>query len=147
MHPKAEQELLSAYSFKTLWATAVAFKKTKRAEQIFQSLKMIQNNFDHYSNIHHFIANTFRNDYGLTLALRLTNGHTMLPRDIIPWNLLHIGKNTSVYPNSTDEFNTEYTILFDNWQRGKIRKEYIVVKDTDFHLMNKDIYAELIKHG
>lgn len=146
MHPKAEQELLSAYSFKTLWATAVAFKKTKRAEQIFQSLKMIQENFDHYSNIHHFIANTFRNDYGLTLALRLANGHTIPPTDIIPWNLLHIGKNTSVYPNTTDEFNTEYTILFDNWQRGKIRKEYIIIKDTDFHLMNKDIYVELINH-
>jgi len=147
MHPKVSQEVLSAYSFKTLWATAVAFKKTHRTKQIFESLEMVQKNFAHYSNLHHFISNVFRNDYALTLALRLVNGHTSSPRDIIPWNLLHMGKNTSVYANSDEEFNTEFTVLFDNWQRGKIRKEYITIKDTDFHVMNKDIFVELIKHG
>jgi hypothetical protein len=147
MYPKAPQEVLSGYSFNTLWATAIVFKKTQRVKQIFESLEMVQKNFAHYSNIHHFIANTFRNDYGLTLALRLVNGHTLPKQDIIPWNLFHIGKNTTVYANSDDEFNTEYTILFDNWQRGKIRKEYITVKDMDFHVMNKDNFVELINHG
>jgi len=147
MYPGAEQEVLSTHSFNTLWATAVAFKKTHRTKQIFDMLKMVQNNFEHYANIHHFIANTFRNDYALTLALRIVNGHTTPLQDIIPWNLLHIGKNTNVYKNNDSEFNTEFTIVYDNWQRGKIRKEYITIKDSDFHLMNKDIYVELIKHG
>jgi hypothetical protein len=147
MHPKVSQELLSSYSYKTLWATAVVFKKTERAKQIFECLKMVQENYTHYANIHQFISNVYRNDYALTLALRIVNGHTVLPGDIIPWNLLHVGKNTSVYANTDDEFNTEYTVLFDNWQKGKIRKEYITIKDTDFHVMNKDIYVELIKHG
>lgn len=147
MHPKAPQEVLSGYSFNTLWATAVAFKKSHRAKQIFDALEMVQKNFDHYSNIHHFIANTFRNDYALTLALRLVNGHTLPKQDIIPWALFHIGKNTTVYANSDKKFNTEYTILFDNWQRGKIRKEYMTIKDMDFHVMNKDNFVELIKHG
>ena len=30
--------------------------------------------------------------------------------------------------NGTDEFSTEYTVMYDNWQRGKIRKEFITVK-------------------
>jgi hypothetical protein len=34
--------------------------------------------------------------------------------------------------------------MFDNWQRGKIRKEYITVKDQDFHVMDKEIYVEMI---
>jgi hypothetical protein len=55
-----------------------------------------------------------------------------------------VGKNTSVYKNTDDEFNTEYTVLFDNWQRGKIRKEYITIKDMDFHVMNKEIFMGLI---
>ena len=144
MHPGAPQEMLSVYSFNTLWATVVMFRKTNRAKQIFECLEMVQNNFDHYANIHGFIAATFRNDYALTLATRIVNGHTTVAEDIIPWNLLHVGKNTTVYKNIEDEFNTEYTVMFDNWQKGKIRKEYIVIKDTDFHVMNKENFMELI---
>ena len=144
MHPGVPQEVLSVYSYETLWATAVAFKKSKRTEQIFNCLEMVQNNYDHYANIHNFIAGVYRNDYALTLALRIVNGHSVNPTDYIPWDLLHVGKNTSVYANTSDEYNTEYTVMFDNWQRGKIRKEYITIKDMDFHVMNKDNFVELI---
>ncbi len=145
MYPKASQELLSVYSYKTLWATVVTFKKTRRAKQIFECLEMVQNNFHHYGNIHSFVGGVYRNDYGLTLALRIANGHSFNKQDIIPWNLSHIGKNTQIYRNSDDEFNTEYTVMFDNWTRGKIRKEYITIKDFDFHVMNKENFMELIK--
>jgi len=145
MHPNAPQEVLSAYSFNTLWATVITFRKTNRAKQIFECLEMVQKNYEHYANIHSFIAGVYRNDYALTLALRIANGHLIPKSDIIPWNLMHVGKNTSVYSNSEEEFNTEYTVMFDNWQRGKIRKEYITIKDMDFHVMNKDNFMELIK--
>jgi hypothetical protein len=144
MHPGVPQEMLSPYSFNTLWATVVNFKRTSRSAQIFDCLKLIQNNFEHYANIHGFISATFRNDYALTLATRIANGHIMPIEDIIPWNLLHVGKNTSVHRNNDIEFNTEYTVMFDNWQRGKIRKEYNTIKDTDFHIMNKENFMELI---
>jgi hypothetical protein len=144
MHPKAPQEVLSAYSFKTLWATVIAFRKTQRAKHIFECLEMVQKNYEHYANIHSFIAGVYRNDYALTLALRIANGHMIPPNDIIPWNLIHVGKNTSVYANSNDEFNTEYTVMFDNWQRGKIRKEFITIKDMDFHVMNKQNFLEMM---
>jgi len=147
MHPNAAQEVLSAYSFKTLWATVISFRKTQRAKHIFECLEMVQKNYEHYADIHSFIAGVYRNDYGLTLALRIANGHIVQPNDIIPWNLLHVGKNTSVYSNSESEFNTEFTIMFDNWQRGKIRKEFITIKDMDFHAMNKENFLELIKNG
>jgi hypothetical protein len=145
MDLKASQEILSAYSLKTLWATVVLFKKTKRAKQIFECLEMIQKNYNHYANIHNFVGGVYRNDYALTLALRIVNGHTSLKRDVIPWNLVHVGnKNIHIYRNNSDEFNTEYTVLYDNWQRGKIRKEYNIIKDTDFHVMNKENFMELI---
>lgn len=145
MNVGAAQEVLSAYSYKTLWATVMAFRKTNRAKQIFECLEMVQKNYEHYGNIHSFIGGVYRNDYALTLALRIANGHLMQAEDIIPWNLTHIGKNTSIYANSTDEFNTEYTVMFDNWQRAKIRKEYMTIKDMDFHVMQKDNFLELIK--
>lgn len=144
MQPNAPQEVLSSYSYKTLWATVVTFKKTKRAEQIFDCLQMVQKNYSHYADIHSFVAGVYRNDYALTLALRIANGHCTLPGDIIPWNLMHIGKNTHIYANEPGEYNTKYTVLFDNWQKGKIKKEYLTIKDMDFHVMNKDNFVELI---
>lgn len=145
MQPNLPQEVLSAYSYNTVWATAVAFRKTNRTKQIFECLKMVQNNFDHYANIHSFVSATFRNDYALTLALNIANGHSTNKSDIIPWNLMHIGKNTHVYKNNDDPLCTEFIAMYDNWQRGKIRKEYIIVKDMDFHVMSKENFLELIE--
>jgi len=144
MNIGAPQELLSSYSYETLWATVVKFRKSNRAEQIFKCLEMVQKNYEHYANIHNFIAPVYRNDYALTLALRIANGHSSDSRDVIPWDLLHVGKNTQVYRDGDDQLGTEYTVMFDNWQRGKIRKEYITIKDQDFHVMDKEIYVEMI---
>ncbi len=143
MLPHAPQELLSSYSYETLWATVVAFKKTNRAKQIFETLRMVQENYEHYADIHSFIGGIYRNDYGLTLALKIVNGHSNNNKDFIPWDLVHVGKNTQVEKVEGNIFDTDYIIKFDNWQRGKIRKEYINIKDMDFHLMNKDLFEEL----
>jgi hypothetical protein len=130
-----------------LWATVITFKKSQRAKHIFECLEMVQKNYEHFANIHSFIAGVYRNDYALTLALRIANGHKYANNDIIPWNLVHVGKNTSVYADNNNDFNTEFTVMVDNWQRGKIRKEYMNIKDMDFHVMNKDNFLELIKNG
>ncbi len=143
MNPNAPQEILNTYSHNTLWATVVTFKKTKRAEQIFQCLEMVQKNYNHYANLHSFIQGTYRNDYALTIALDIVNGHSRNARDIIPWNLNHVGMKVSVIKNS-EEFNTEYTLMYDNWQKGKIRKEYMTIKDMDLHIINKENYLEII---
>lgn len=145
MHPSLPQEMLSSYSFQTLWATVITFKKTPRAKQIFDCLKMIQNNYGHYANIHNFIPAVFRNDYALTLALRIVNGHVDTKQDFIPWNLVHVGIDTEVLKNSADEFDTSFTLVRDNHQRGKVRKEYLTICDTDFHCIDKVNYIKLIK--
>jgi hypothetical protein len=140
MQPDVGQELLSSYSFKTLWATVIKFKKTKRTEQIFNCLGMIQNNFSHYANMHGFIHSVYRNDYALTLATRIVNGHSENKMDIIPWNLIHVNHNRKVYKNDEKSF----VILSEQTQRGKTRQEYVIVKDMDFHMLNKDNFLELI---
>jgi hypothetical protein len=145
MQPGVAQEVLSSRSYKTLWATVVAFRKTNRAKQIFDCLEMVQKNFSFYADIHQFISAVYRNDYALTLALRIANGQVLLDKDIIPWNLMHLGKNTQIHSNSDKKFNTEYTVIFDAWQRGKIKKEYLLIKDMDFHVLNKDWFVELIQ--
>jgi len=144
MYPTAGQEAFNFNSFDLSWATVINFKRTKRAEQIFDCMEMVQKNFNHYGAIYGFIANTFRNDYALTIGLQLVNGHMTCASDVIPWNLIHIGKNTNMYANNSTELNTSYTVLLDNWKRGKISKEYITLVDTDFHVMNKQNFLDLI---
>jgi len=34
--------------------------------------------------------------------------------------------------------------MFDNWKNSKMRKEYITIKDMDFHIMNKDLFAGIM---
>jgi len=144
MYRDLPKDRLSNISHDMLWATIVAFKKTKRAKQVFDCIEMIQKNYDHYANIHGFLNIPYRNDFALTLALRIVNGHCILTKDIIPWNLTTIGLNTHIYSDSNDKFNTKYTVMFDNWQRGKIKKEYISIDKLDFHLLDKDNVMELI---
>lgn len=148
MHPEAAQEQLSVYSKDTLWATVIAFKKTSRTKQIFECLEMVQKNYEHYANIHAFVNGAYRNDYGLTIALSIVNGHLEVKQDYIPWSLMHVGKQTQVYCNydssAAIEDSTSYTVMFDNWKKGKIRKEYIYVNDQDFHVIDKEVFVDLI---
>jgi len=144
MQPKLEQELVSPYMDVTAWATVITFQKTKKAKQVFEVMEMIQKNYNHYANLHNFIAGTFRNDYALTLALRIVDGHLPNIANYIPWNLLHVGRNTVVYNLNDDINNNEFLFMFDNWRNNKIKKEYITLKNLDFHLMNKNNLSELI---
>jgi hypothetical protein len=139
-----EQELLSSKTVPTLWATVMRFNKTNRSKQIFDCMGMIQQNYNHYANIYGFVGGLYRNDYSLTVATRIVNGHLEQKSDYLPWDLVHIGQNTTVYRDTDDEFNTKYTVIYDNWQRGKIKKEYLSIKDMDFHMLNKKNYMELI---
>jgi len=156
MWPGAPQESLSSYSYNSLWATVIMFKKSDRAKQIFDVMRMVQENYAHYANIHNFVNGVFRNDYALTLALKIVNGHTNNPSDFIPWRLVHIGKDSSIYADKADcsipeatpaykyiDFNTNFTVMFDHWKNSKLRKEYIKIQDMDFHIINKDLFENI----
>lgn len=140
MIPEEQQELVSDHSFPTLWATVIYFKKTTKTKSIFECMKMVQENYSHYQQLYNMTVPSFRNDFALTIALRIVNGQKNDISNYIPWKLIHVGKNTQVYRES----DTKYTIIYDQWKYGKIRKEYIVVEDTDFHMMNKKNFMELV---
>lgn len=135
-----EQELVSNFSFPSVWATTMTFKKSKSAEDIFNCLRMVEESYGHYSDLHKMMLPYYRNDYALAIALRIANGHLDDIKHFIPWNLIHIAKNTIVHRES----DTSYVVVYDNWKNDKIKKEYIVVKDTDFHMLNKNNFMELI---
>ena len=141
MYPNTVQEQLGMYSMNILWATVMFFKKTKRMEHMFSAMKMVQHNYSHYRNLHGFASGTFRNDYALTIANRIVNGHIDDSSDFIPWNLLHVGARTTIQSQNVSNFNTNFTVTLDLPHLNK--KEYINIKDTDFHMLDKKNFMEL----
>lgn len=135
-----EQEKLSAISIPSVWATTMTFNRSQYTEDVFNCMRMIEENYSHYSELHKMTLPYYRNDYALALALRIVNGHLDNPKDFMPWNLVHVAKNTVVYRES----DTSYVVVYDNWKNNKIKKEFIVVKDMDFHMLNKTNFMELI---
>ena len=133
-------EYISDRSFKTLWATVIYFKKTERVKHIFECLEMVQNNYSHYINLYHINSPMYRNDYGITISTRIVDGHYDEKRNYIPWTLNHVNSHVKVYRVNDEPFNTEYVLLNET---GK-RPEYMIVKDMDFHCMNKETFMELV---
>lgn len=133
-------EQISKESFDTLWATVIKFDRTKRAEQIFKTLRRVQDNYEYYSQLHKFPSMPYRNDYGLTLAHRIVNGHCDEPRDYIPWSLLHVGHDLHVLPISEHDKPHE--------TRFRVRKDngYIKINDTDLHILHKRTFMNIVRN-
>lgn len=135
-----DTEYVSDRSFKTLWATVIVFKKTERVKHIFQCLEMVQNNYSHYINLYHINSPMYRNDYGITIATRIVDGHYDEKRNYIPWTLNHVNSYVKVYRTNDTSFNTEYVLLNETGKRA----EYMKIKDMDFHCMSKETFMELV---
>jgi hypothetical protein len=141
MAPHDEQEIISLHSFTTLWATLIVFRKSDKAKQIFDCLEMVQKNYSHYATLYGFLDGMYRNDYALTFALRIVNGNTINNKDYIPWNLVHLGKEAKAHRINDSDFNTEYLLIA---EADNNKKHYIKIKDTDFHLLDKSNFMELV---
>lgn len=139
-HPDNHQEQISATMYNTLWATVIGFKKTDTTKQLFECIKMVQENYKHYAQLYNMYTLMFRNDYAISIAHRIINGHCEDTSNYIPWSLVHAGSDISISKLSDSEFNTEYIMFRKN---NKDKNEYMIVKDTDFHCMNKNVFTEI----
>ena len=144
MRPEGDNEYFGKSNFPLLWATVVTFQRTKKAEQLFNCMEMIQKNYRHYADLFQFNGDVFRNDIALTLSHKLINGQLPNISHILPWNLMHIWLKTKVFADSNKEFNTEYTVVYDHWKNNKVKKEYIKITDMDFHVINKEVFQGLM---
>jgi hypothetical protein len=140
MVPSDTQERVGYSGIDSVWATTLTFNKSKYTEHIFNCVKMVQDNYQHYVQLHGITLPYYRNDYAFAIALRIVNGHIDNQRSFMPWKLLHVGPGTHVYKES----DTEYTLLHDTMKNNKLKKEYITIKDLDFHMLNKSNFAEII---
>jgi hypothetical protein len=132
-----EQEQIGTSKFNTLWATLIRFKKTIRARQLFEMLKMVQENYNFYTHLYHFQDYIFRNDYAVTIALKTINGQLFMPEDFIRSPLVHVPD----YIRVTQSADTEFTL--ERKDPVSRRYECIRVRDFDFHMMHKNNFFEI----
>jgi hypothetical protein len=132
-------ELLSPNSLSTYWATVMRFTKTTRTRELFDMIHTIQDNYEHYAELHGFLPYTYRNDYALTIALRTINGHIEQASDRIPGQLTHISNVCEVIRLDDNTYEAHY----EHYIRGRKKKSRVVLHDFDFHMLNKENYIGL----
>jgi len=117
------------------WATVMMIRRSQEAEMIFDSMNMIKENWQHYRNLYSIHRPTYRNDFALSIALGIVNGHTLDHLDI-PWNLATVTHDHQLKKLDTDYYRVDY-ITADQKPR------WISLKQ-DFHAMGKGQLGDII---
>ena len=73
-------------SLSQVWATAVIFKKTPKAESLFNLVGRVQRNYNYYRRLYNITQQNFRNDYAFAIADNIVNGYDSSPG--IPWTMV-----------------------------------------------------------
>jgi hypothetical protein len=116
-------------SMAMIWATVVQFHKCSQAKYIFDCMNMIKQHWQHYRDIYHIYSSTYRNDYSLSIAMNIVNGHVLSNNSIL-------GALLNVYPSDTLTQTQEdcYRVA---WTDSAGKKHHVDLADQDLHAMGK----------
>lgn len=122
------------------WATVVYFKRSDEAQAVFEMMRMIQENYSHYSKIYRFKTQPYRNDYAISIAINTVYGHAY-SRDVeIPWPLYNVEFTTDIERIGDDTWQLQ----FDRWVDGAPKKFKFTTYQQDLHMLNKDALFRII---
>lgn len=121
------------------WATVMLFRKCHTAQFVFDSMKMIRDNWSHYRDLYGINEEVYRNDYALSIALGIVSGHTW-QCDSIPWPML------ATLPEHLLELNQlesqQFWIV--NYRNHLDQPRFFSFAGLDFHAMGKQSLGEAI---
>jgi hypothetical protein len=137
--PFTDVNWFGVYSMPMWWATVMMFRRSTTADLIFQSMQMIRKNWKHYRDLYKISEATYRNDYALSIALGIVNGHT-LNHPSIPWELATLTSAHSLEYIDQDCYKVIFKDTNDN-------QKWIQIKDQDFHAMGKKHLGEIVANS
>jgi len=117
------------------WATVMMFRKSKPAELIFDSMKMIRDNWAHYRKLYKNTNATYRNDHALSIALGIVNGHT-LDHAGIPWALASLTPGHKLTQIDQDRYRVDFV--------NSENKSRWIELHQDFHAMGKQQLGAIV---
>ena len=136
--PFNDNNYFGSYRMPMTWATVICFRKGKTAKLIFDAMQMIRDNWDHYRQLYYISENTFRNDYALSIAMNIVDGHT-LSMPPIPWSLVSLTSQARLTQLDPDTYRIDYE---NSDTEGK--PKWIVLKQQDFHAMGKKTLGDIV---
>jgi hypothetical protein len=101
-------------------------------------MQMIRDNWDHYRQLYYISEDTYRNDYAMSIAMNIVDGHT-LSAPAIPWPLISITSLSRLTQVDTDTYRVEY----ENSNTDN-RTKWILLKQRDFHAMGKKTLGDQV---
>lgn len=119
-----------------VWATIMFFRKTPTAQLLFDTVKMIKNNWTHYTQLYQMGRTVFRNDFAFAIAANLMHGQTATWPSW-PGTLPSVLPAHVVQQVSADVFSVHYRDA-----GGKSR--YIELDSQDFHAMGKRSLGDIV---
>lgn len=126
------------YRMPMSWATVMCFRRNKKAELVFNVMQMIRDNWNHYRELYQIGENTYRNDYSLSIAQNLVDGHT-LQSPHIPWSLATVTAETALEQVDVDTYKIQYEST-----ESKLKCVYL---QQDFHAMGKQALEAIIANN
>lgn len=123
------------YRMPMWWATVIMFRQSQTAKLIFESMEMIRNNWTHYLQLYQVDEHTYRNDYALSIALNIVNGHTLISPDI-PWSLAAVTPETKLSQVGLDTYKIQY-------ENSEQKLRWMTLQQ-DFHAMCKRDLGEIV---
>lgn len=104
-------EMMGETSLPFVWATVILFKKTAKAQMLFDLVGKIQRNYNYYRQLYNIREGNYRNDYAFAIANNVLNGYNVNATQGIPWTMFTLndkireikidGNNLRVYLNNT----------------------------------------------
>lgn len=107
-----------------VWATVIIFKKTDKAKAVFEMVKLVKKDYQHFCNLYRVRYKNFRNDFAFAIALNQINGFGDF--DVIPDSIPAVLDNAKVVKIK------ENTVTLQHDQK------IFTVEDSDLHFINKE---------
>ena len=130
-----QNNFMGTARFPMTWATVMLYRRSRTAELIFDAMTMIRDNWTHYTRLHGIDDATYRNDYALTMARSIVDGHR-ITGPAIPWSLATVSTGFAVTQQTADTYQINY-----NNNQGQPR---FMILNQDFHAMCKRNLGEII---
>ena len=111
-----------------VWATVLIFKKTARTKAVFDTVKLIKQNYQHFCNLYRVTYKNFRNDFAFGIALNQVFGFG--DYDVIPDSIPAVLNNVTCCDIKGDTASLKFG--------GKV----FDITGSDLHFINKEIINE-----
>lgn len=117
------------------WATILYFRKGQIAQDFFDILTMVKQNYLHYANLYSFRTAPFRNDFAVSIALNTIYGHIPDAIPTIPWRMANVFSDVELSTVDQVTFNLSYNV--------DDKPRIVSMTGQDFHFMNKRSLAKI----